>query len=794
MKNQQLKFVVIICFVVGGALILGSGINVSALNNVPDNIRITNDPQKLHRIGVGYLQTKQYDEAAISFRKIINLSPKNAAAYYNLACAYSLNQKPDQAIDSLTRAVELGYRDFDLITTDPDLKNIRPDKRYETLLKTLPAPLRADSREEKNEQQKAIDLIEKTRGLKFKAPLTYRVLPPGEQKLHGLYNPRTKILYVKKLDNRKRAFGVLIHESFHGWQDQHFGLIKLRKLAKNTDASYAIKALLEGDATYLTMACLPESKMSRMLTIPPPWTTPGKRGPELTKLCLKSFDYSVGAKFIQTIKKNVGWAGVNKLYENPPRSTEQILHPEKYLKNTDEPVKVTLPPVIEFFGDNWQIDREDTTGEFVLMLILIQQGVPGPTAAAAAAGWGGDSLLTLKHGREQGHVWKTIWDTEQDTIEFFVAAQKMMKGYYPGITGTEKRENGHVTISYRINPNRFALLARQNKSVIILRNVPENGLLGTAKRLNLTPTPVIPQNTTSTGPLTKKDKTIAALRQMSLKELYGNYVDLTTNDIIDFTALMKKIKNTQVIYVAETHDNVTHHQIQLDILRALHKNNPDVAMGMEFLRRPMQTVVDSFSAQKITYDQLTPKIKDGFGNDLYPYYTDLLKFASENKVKLLAINVPHDVKARFMDVGWENLTVEEKKMVARDIDTSNKRHKKYVIKSFQGMLARGIMKANNPMINRFYYAQCVWDETMAESIANYLKQNSDRASAQLMIVAGLGHIEYKFNIPQRAFRRKRMTYQTVVPIEVNNVNNIDFRELFSSKIADFIVFTKPRNR
>jgi tetratricopeptide (TPR) repeat protein len=68
-------------------------------------------------------------------RRLIALKPNDPVAYYNLACSYALLKKPDLAIKTLRRAVELGYHDFRYMLQDKDLGSIRGDPRFQQLLR-----------------------------------------------------------------------------------------------------------------------------------------------------------------------------------------------------------------------------------------------------------------------------------------------------------------------------------------------------------------------------------------------------------------------------------------------------------------------------------------------------------------------------------------------------------------------------------------------------------------------------------------------------------------------------------
>src|ERR671933_591009 len=68
-------------------------------------------------------------------KRLVQLRPNDPLAHYNLACSYALLKRPDLALKTLRRAVELGYRDFRYMREDRDLESIRHDPRFRQLLR-----------------------------------------------------------------------------------------------------------------------------------------------------------------------------------------------------------------------------------------------------------------------------------------------------------------------------------------------------------------------------------------------------------------------------------------------------------------------------------------------------------------------------------------------------------------------------------------------------------------------------------------------------------------------------------
>jgi len=77
----------------------------------------------------------RYEDGMTVDKRLIQLRPSDYLAHYNLACSFALLKQSDQAIKTLRRAVELGYRDFRYMKQDRDLESIRRDPRFKQILR-----------------------------------------------------------------------------------------------------------------------------------------------------------------------------------------------------------------------------------------------------------------------------------------------------------------------------------------------------------------------------------------------------------------------------------------------------------------------------------------------------------------------------------------------------------------------------------------------------------------------------------------------------------------------------------
>jgi len=244
------------------------------------------------------------------------------------------------------------------------------------------------------------------------------------EQIAGFYDTDTQSLTVV---NEGAVMGpmdktVYAHEFTHALQDQHFGLEALDPDENSDDASLAVTALIEGDATMLMqeymLAYLDPDELFEMLSES---LEAGSEALDSAPAVIRAqlmFPYEDGLAFVSTLYLEGGYAAVDDAFLDPPQSTEQILHPEKYLIG-EAPQVVTLPPLTETLGSGWEWVDENVLGEFALRLYLEQQ-LSGQGAAAAAGGWGGDRYAVY-HRPETGAivmVMRTVWDTIGEAAEF----------------------------------------------------------------------------------------------------------------------------------------------------------------------------------------------------------------------------------------------------------------------------------------------------------------------------------------------------------------------------------------
>jgi hypothetical protein len=257
----------------------------------------------------------------------------------------------------------------------------------------------------------------------------------------GFYDAQRDQLYALTSDLGALNQFVMIHECAHALQEQYASLEEFAMdpgLRENEDSAIGRGAVVEGEATFVTnkvmqrygdelfdkgdfgLKGLTEAFVQQM-------TASGALPPVLADSM--AFPYLQGEKFVAAVHRHGGWEAVNALYDNPPVSSEQVIHPEKYLPGPDydTPLPLRAPDLAPLLGEGWATVHRNRMGELGTRQLVQFTGDPGDVWRASW-GWDGDEYRL--YGREGEHdvlQWVTAWDTEQDAVEFVDALAKVIE-------------------------------------------------------------------------------------------------------------------------------------------------------------------------------------------------------------------------------------------------------------------------------------------------------------------------------------------------------------------------------
>jgi hypothetical protein len=287
------------------------------------------------------------------------------------------------------------------------------------------------------------------------------------------YSPLDKqVLLVGK----SRSDSLIKHEFVHALQDQHFDLMRLLLVRPyNFDRTEAVFALVEGDAMNVQRRAeegeaygrksLEEVTRQESARFAAYRQEIGRLFPPLiTETFI--FRYRDGARFVEALRRKNGEQAVDALFRRPPVSSEQILHPEKYLDG-ELPREIQLDQE-GFAARGWQLTASTPLGEIGLRGLLMA-GVVDQSAIRAAAGWNGDrAYLFEKSGGTPLFVWKSLWDRPTDALEFFEAYNALQRARKATQVNDSLNSNDAAQNIWT-DGQRLTLIRREGEQVIIIR-------------------------------------------------------------------------------------------------------------------------------------------------------------------------------------------------------------------------------------------------------------------------------------------------------------------------------------
>lgn len=224
---------------------------------------------------------------------------------------------------------------------------------------------------------------------------------------------------------------------------------------------------------------------------------------------------------------------------------------------------------------------------------------------------------------------------------------------------------------------------------------------------------------------------------------------------ITFGQLEDRLLKYDIVCIGEKHDSLIHHRIQWQIIKALYARDENIAVGMEMFQKPYQNALDMYIAGKITEEQFLrdSQYKERWGFD-WNLYRPIVDFCRRNQVPLGALNAPSELTRRVAKVGYANLTQAEQKELG-PIDFSSKAHRRYWFDQLSEMHGHG-GKVTPEQQERSYQVMVIWDDFMARRAAQLRG-----AQQRLVILAGDGHIERRFGIPERVARYSQGRVATI---------------------------------
>ena len=243
----------------------------------------------------------------------------------------------------------------------------------------------------------------------------------------------------------------------------------------------------------------------------------------------------------------------------------------------------------------------------------------------------------------------------------------------------------------------------------------------------------------------------------------GQILHLATGRIVSEPQLLEYLCGYRVIYVGETHDSLDDHAVQSTIFKGLHERSPEnLALGLEMLPRGTQADLDAYIRGEMDEESFRGLWTLHWGH-AFPYYEEMLGYAREHRIKVLALNTDDTLKKAVREKPVEEI---ESDLAARlpEMDLNDPHHRAAIEAIFEAH------QMGPRDTEAFYRVQVLWDEAMAQTAAEYL-ESPEGQGKQLVVFAGGEHVRYGYGIPRRLFRRVPVPFAIVLPLAVEIPEN-----------------------
>jgi hypothetical protein len=381
-------------------------------------------------------------QPAVSLKSVASTQPK-ISSQTAAASSPEFIKAADEVLAQMSKILSLPIK-------EPLKKTLRSKQEVRDYL------IREDKEDKKDAERYADDKTLEAFGLIPKGfPLDSFMLDVLTDQVAGLYDPKAKEFYIADWIPVDEQRTVMSHELTHALEDQSFHIDSWIKAARpNDDAELARDAVSEGSA----MAAMVDYEMLDQkvsvrdvpdvtLLIRAGALSEMDKDPNLAKAPIYIrdellFPYLAGTGFTQEfLKAHTGWQDLHLIFQNPPVSTQQIIHPDMYLHGV-KPEVVALPDWKPLVPGDWKLLEENTMGEFGVEEIL-KQLLDENRAELLAPAWKGDRYAVFEDAKTKSTplVFRLALDNPDDAAHFFGQYSEALEHKYKSRTELFRRPN-----------------------------------------------------------------------------------------------------------------------------------------------------------------------------------------------------------------------------------------------------------------------------------------------------------------------------------------------------------------
>ncbi len=250
------------------------------------------------------------------------------------------------------------------------------------------------------------------------------------------------------------------------------------------------------------------------------------------------------------------------------------------------------------------------------------------------------------------------------------------------------------------------------------------------------------------------------LKKRAVTVKTGVIYSADTGRSITLGQLAEELAAMRYVYLGESHTSMANHQVQFEIIKAVHARNPKIKIGMEFFKRTDDETLVDWTAGLLSEEELLRRTGwyAGGGGYNFGYYRDIMNFARDKRIPVVGLNVPRTITRKIAMGGLKSLSPEEQAEVG-EVDVTNDDHRQ-LIRFYFGGTGEGGMHFTPERFENMYAAQSTWDVVMGDS----LMRAAEGFDGVVFAIAGSGHVAYNLGINRRVYDKDPQPFASVIAV------------------------------
>ncbi len=274
--------------------------------------------------------------------------------------------------------------------------------------------------------------------------------------------------------------------------------------------------------------------------------------------------------------------------------------------------------------------------------------------------------------------------------------------------------------------------------------------------------------------------------QAATSQVYGT----ASGSRLTVEGISQKIKDYDVVVFGEYHDNPVLHRLEKELLTAVYEQYPNVAVSLEMFERDNQQILNAYLAGRVSEEAFLEQSRPwpNYRSD----YRPLVEFAKTEELPVLAANIPRAIAAQYARSGML-AAVEEtlRQYLPRIHSTPDGEYRQRFFGQMQAMSDKhSAMPVTEKQMEAFYRAQCLKDDTMAESILDYHRRYPDR---KIIHYQGDFHSRYRLGVVEKLQAlAPELKILVITPVYVDDFQRLSEKARSLQADGDIVVFVHQK--